>query len=368
MRKHWRLNRCKGAEIEDNRDKSEDVAQLAMNQLIEISKVDPRLKKKVKKVVKSVKVEEVIKPEIVKPKRSHLIYTCDKCGEQMKYRKKIELHMREKHLNQKYQCKHCKDAFKSRQKYLDHLLTSHGLKSRIAKEIYSCDKCSRKFDVKSIFEAHLVSHYDIRPQICSACGMSFKSVSNLRRHESSVHAKSRDEICEICQKGFKTKMSLKIHQQTVHVDIKVYVNCFHCSSIMLEKNLKAHLHNIHSEEGQIKNFECENCQKLFKNEYLLRRHYESIHQPVDRGVTYKCNICDYTTTRQRELKNHELNEHFEGTIHACECGKRFKNRKLLMIHMSSHNSVDYQCNYCEISYKTRSGLRKHIIKNHQNIS
>lgn len=369
--------------------------ELAMNQLKEISSQNPkflnRRKRKVRKTteIKPSPCDEIISliesdndiPMIIESEsetpptrrkvirktrnRRHLTYICDKCGEVIKYRKNIEKHMRDRHIPLNYQCNLCSETFKSKLKLFSHSLDFHGIKARIIAETYSCEFCDKKFDIKSIFEAHKSSHLDERPQICSICSFSFKSVGNLNRHIQAVHAQSRGETCEICSKKFKTKLALKNHKNTMHADMRVYVNCLHCNAIIMEKCLKSHILNIHTEIE--KKFQCEICQKSFKSSPLLKRHFEGVHDAVDRGISYECAACDYSTTRLRDLKAHQLDEHFDGTVHVCECGSKFKTRRLLLIHMASHNntSASILCSQCSAIFKTKSGLRKHVIRAHQ---
>lgn len=368
LRKHQRLNRCKGAPPDEPEEKNEN-AEIAFKQLLEISSKEFRKKMEKKKKVQKEIVQVVERPK--RPGRRHVTYSCDLCGEQIKYRKRIENHMRQRHLNRKYNCKICHETFKSKKNFHSHSLNIHNIKTRYAKEIFSCTQCPLKFDVKSIYEAHEKSHFDVRNEICEDCGAGFKSISNLRRHARSVHATSRDEICPHCSKSFKTETALRIHEKNVHAEMKVYVNCYYCNAIVLENNLKTHLFHLHSEEGKIKNFSCEICQKAFRTETLLKRHIEAVHELTDRGVIYQCNYeaCNYEATRLRELKDHELSKHFNGVIHACDCGKRFKTRKLLLLHLNSHNpAIKYPCPQCDSAFKTRSGLRKHVVKNHQTVT
>lgn len=423
LAKHVRLNRCKGASnFGDESFKLDDekIAEIALSQLKEITKakakvenetayefvddfdnfsdestedenifepimkVEKKVEKKVVKKENKVKIKELIKDENSKESRkirkkkvdkflevqtrvgrAHLIYTCDHCGESIKFKKNIQEHMKQHVV--RYRCKECQETFKSRKKLVDHSIEAHGVKPQVVKEAFSCEFCGRKFDVRSSYEAHKLSHDDTaRHKICSICSAAFKSVGNLRRHEAT-HVTTRDFHCESCPKSFKTHLALKIHKEVVHAEMKVFVNCGICQAIVQEKHLNQHIKNQHTEEGQEKPFECSACGKTFRTFQLGQRHYEAVHETKDRGIIYTCPHCpELQFFRQRELKEHSF-IHFDGTIFQCdECLKMFKSNRLLMMHRASHNEVGgFPCKICDnIVFKTRGGLRKHMLRLH----
>jgi KRAB domain-containing zinc finger protein len=425
LAKHIRLNRCKGpVNAEDDEQcklNEEEIAEIALGQLKDITKTKVVIEDEamfedetlfqdemeesqsevekgdvdfdlpeVEKILKGkVEVEEfkfedeIISKETRKLRkkkapglvnikshkgRAHLTYTCDYCGDKIKYYKDIVKHFKEHTINLRYKCKgeQCHQAFKSRKKLVDHSIEVHGTKPQVVKEAFACETCGRMFDMKSAYEAHKLSHDDnARNHICSICSSGFKSIGNLRRHEA-IHTATRDFQCDSCPKAFKTQLALKIHTEVVHAELKVFVNCEFCKAIIQEKHLNQHIKNQHTEEGQEKPFECSACGKTFRTFKLGQRHYEAVHEPKDRGVVYTCPQCpELQFYRQRDLKEHSF-IHFDGTIFQCdECLKMFKSKRLLMIHRASHNNVGFPCKMCNnVVFKTRGGRRKHMLKLH----
>lgn len=419
LAKHIRLNRCRGSEISINakaEDNSSSAIEIAKKQLLELTMKSQRTKKTEINVMMGVTDEPEIESEVEenfnnffktdneskteviqihqekideaetlktrwmrkkknfdeeskKPRlgRAHLIYTCDHCGQSIKYKKEMINHMRQHITHQKYTCRECKEAFRSRKKLIEHSLNSHGIKLVVLKNEFSCEICDKRFDGRSVYEAHKLSHDDnARKHVCSICSAAFKSIGNLHRHQA-IHAPTKDFHCPNCQKSFKTKIALKVHNDAVHAIMKVFVNCPICNVIIQEKNLKSHIKIQHTEEGQERPFSCTICNKTFRAEKHGQRHYESVHDPKNKGVVYQCEDCPAQFYRQRELKEHWF-VHYTGLIFQCEtCLKMFKTKRLLMAHGAVHNEVseNFPCDFCpSVTFKSRGGRRKHMMRLH----
>lgn len=423
LAKHIRLNRCRGPDsAKRDDDNDSEVAEMAMQQLSEITKRKPNPQvvnvmldikeeslesectndfeeffnepRNIDEKPLIIKQEPLIKEEpieteredietlktrkmrkrkiIEEPKkprfgRAHLTYTCDYCGETIKYFKEILNHMKQHIMHQRYSCIDCSEKFKSRKKLIDHSLTVHGTKPQVVKGSFICEFCDRKFDARSIYEAHKLSHdNNARSHVCLTCSAAFKSIGNLRRHEA-IHAETRDFHCSNCPKSFKTRLALKIHNEAVHADMKIFVNCSICKVIIQEKHLRTHMKNQHTDEGQEKPFSCTICFKTFKTEKLGQRHYESVHEPKEKDKIYVCGECPgLEFYRHRDLKEHSF-LHFDGIIYQCEtCLKMFKSKRLLMIHSTVHSESPgiFPCDICEIAFRTRGGRRKHRLRVH----
>lgn len=307
-----------------------------------------------------------------KPGRPHLHYTCDLCGEQVKYMKGIKNHMKT-HVSQgKLQCKMCfKGNFKSRKALSDHMISIHDIKTSVLIEKYTCDVCGGKFDTKSRFEGHKLSHDEkARTLVCSICSAAFKTVGNLHRHEAT-HAESKNFHCEKCSKSFKTKIALNVHNQNVHIEFNVLVECPICRALVKEKNLNCHTKKQLSEDSNLKPFICTICLKTFKTQKLGLRHYDAVHDPKDRGVVYSCPDCPEKFFRLRNLKDHSF-VHSSGPFFQCEaCKKMFKNARLLRIHEKTvHENAEttFACVHCNSMLKTRGGLIKHVNSRHPNMN
>lgn len=425
LAKHIRLRRCRGPKIKCQIGDEVDIAEIAKKQLQEITKRSRKIlaKKEEKNVMfdikdnsssedynqfeddkqilekpevlvkdepldtieehplKDLKVEAETKesrkvrkkihiPSIKSPIDRHsFVYTCDYCGEELKFKKRLLTHMKQHvECHFKYKCSECGIAFNSKQKFIDHSMVAHGAKPLDLPGSLTCEVCNMKFHVKSIYETHMLSHDDTaRAHVCSFCQALFKTIGNLRRHEK-IHAPTRNFLCPKCPKAFKTELALKIHDQGVHAEYRVVVKCPVCNKFFQENFLKVHIKNMHTEKGKEKPFSCAKCDKTFKTEKLTQRHFEAVHDPKPQGTVYLCSKCpELLFSRHRDLKQHSF-IHFDGVIYQCSvCLKKFRTKQLLVCHSKAVHcgGGEFPCEFCEdVVFKTRSGRGKHYHKLH----
>jgi stress-induced morphogen len=96
----------------------------------------------------------------------------------------------------------------------------------------------------------------------------------------------------------------------------------------------------------------------------------------DRSKLFACDKCDYSSTKEANLREHVLDKHsnFSEEIlkpHVCEvCGFRFKSSCHLIRHLKIHNRdvmkpYLFKCEYCNSSFTERYNLRVHIEIKHK---
>ena len=116
---------------------------------------------------------------------------------------------------------------------------------------------------------------------------------------------------------------------------------------------KSHV-TIHT--GEVKPFECKNCNKRFKHRSALSRH-KIIHTGK---APHECATCKKRFNQKVNLKSHEL-VHTDMMPYECKyCKKRFKERGNLSRHERIHTGeVPYECETCNKRFKLFSHLRSH---------
>jgi len=213
---------------------------------------------------------------------------------------------------------------------------------------FQCNKCKREF-------LRVVSLNNHECAYCETCNKGFPEKWKLNRHIDSVHngekvVEKREKKldvypCEKCPRKFSSAARLKNHA------------CFYCPECCKSFNTKGSLHHhmkVHEEEKIRGNGEwicqncprefgnstdlnahtcaiCEQCQKPFKSEDLLRCHYKS-HKEKEK----MCRYCPYKTSVNNILLRHERFYHEEIFDYVCQdCGHKSISKEKLKRHRNS---------------------------------
>jgi len=107
---------------------------------------------------------------------------------------------------------------------------------------------------------------------------------------------------------------------------------------------------------------CRLCDKVYKNQEILRQHVKSHHNTSN----LICSQCQATFTSLRSLKYHEQRNHSNLEPEPCSfCGKKFLDRKYLRIHENIHSQTNqYVCHFCGRKFIMKTNLTVHINRHH----
>ncbi|KAG5668945.1 hypothetical protein PVAND_016851 [Polypedilum vanderplanki] len=425
LNKHKKLGRCKGPPSESLADvlTKEEIARIAKAQLQEIT-VNPKkdveeeeetfepeitikkeftVKKKAGRKPKVEKIEiskvteepmEVYEVEEIQPivtsssgriikrklpnvlpqlpyrpnnfqKRTNVSFMCDICGIKMETKANLTSHLLTHYKEKSQKCQHCDESFPNMHALKQHCAREHQINENSSKEKrFECDQCGKRYITAHLLGIHKKSHENLREFKCTheGCRFATNSPYDLKTHIKRMHNATKPFECPLCNKKFKRRCDMLYHKDSIHCDVKTYVKCPVCAKIILERGLQSHMINRHSEKAQIKPFECSICGKKERYERALQRHYDAVHEPKDRGVSYQCPECPATFYRRRDMSAHSF-EHYTGEIFECStCGNKYKSKKELTNHEYSHRVVEYPCNICNKIFQTKSGRGKHMRK------
>ena len=175
-----------------------------------------------------------------------------------------------------------------------------------------------------------------RKLCCKFCGFYFRGNQKLLTHIINEHDGQEISQCDYCRKYFFQQNFLELHQN------------YGCSSNPNRSKL-----------------ECELCGIRFANSQKLRGHVIQTH--IQTATEVKDNMGDDLSGNLRHSKDGDNNEGFAMRVVCPKCGKTFKNKSNLKIHMLTHSGVKpFGCRVasCNQGFTTKQCLQFHYKKHH----
>uniref|UniRef100_A0A6P7GHR7 Zinc finger protein 431-like n=1 Tax=Diabrotica virgifera virgifera TaxID=50390 RepID=A0A6P7GHR7_DIAVI len=254
---------------------------------------------------------------------------CEYCGIMFRSRKKFTVHNR-KHAKKNvmpslFKCKNCTKLFKTRShlKYHENVClglfpfeckfkdcdkkfatnTQHKNHVKLKHEkkfIAICSICNIGFVKISEYKNHKITHSTDKKYSCTKCKNSYKSLCNLKFH-MKMHNKQFPFSCMICKKGFLRKEYYETHLSK-HTGIKKY-KCSICNKqVASQKYLDSHLKSHES-----KKVSCNICGKLLLNSFKLKDHIR-VHNNLKE---FECDSCNKKFNTRDSLRKHVKYKHID---------------------------------------------------------
>ena len=183
-----------------------------------------------------------------------------------------------------YHCDKCSEKFTDWKQ-----LQKHKIDCVKVPRKFSCSKCNRGFQQKSVMEQPFDFYHTKKPKkyVCNEhnkCYVYKKSYDeHLRRDHSDGNYRF---VCDYCGKGFFHKSEFSIHRDSVHLKRKDYA-CNKCQQRAFTSigRLNAHLAICGKESKE----QCGICGKMYSTKETLFTHINDVHKE---GVTRPCPFCD----------------------------------------------------------------------------
>ncbi|CAG9790521.1 unnamed protein product [Diatraea saccharalis] len=194
-----------------------------------------------------------------------------------------------------------------------------------------CDVCKAYFLTKDHLSAHRSLH--LVAYRCKECGLRTSVKAIIRKHIKTHQGDINEFHCKTCDKIFSSRSKLSYHRSKHH---KEKLQCDCCGKVFASKmTLKYHIKVLGSNKDEKPkeklNIPCKGCNKVFPSKKSYRAHVV-----IHNGITYPCPICGKAFQWKRNLARHTRNhrERDAGALHECrECGKTFSSRDCYNNHM-----------------------------------
>ena len=108
--------------------------------------------------------------------------------------------------------------------------------------------------------------------------------------------------------------------------------------------------NTNAEKKVAKNFQCQNCSKLYSSKDYLKRHIYSVHEG---HKDYECDICNKSFSQNYELKSHVQKKHPKDgeipEIFYCDvCAKPLADKRNLDRHIKYVHQITENNYHCDL--------------------
>ncbi len=312
---------------------------------------------------------------------------CRICEKMMRNKSLLKRHLNEVHLKpNNYKCNECSETFLTMLN-LDHhirIVHKHSSQSEIKKPM--CVNCNFRFSSNQKYMQHTEKKCQRRLKKsealkCNICDKIMRYKSALERHMKKVHLKANDFNCEECEQTFSTKFNLNHHVRIIHIhslEPEKKPTCEACNYTFSSfQKLRQHTEKKCQERRDRQNgilniIKCDICEKIMKNNSLLRRHMNEVHM---NPKNLECDLCDRTFSTEKLLNHHLTISHLKLKRPKCElCNYRFANNQKLMQHSAAQcqkrrdqqNGVykELKCNVCDKRMRDKTNLEEHLNSVH----
>ena len=297
---------------------------------------------------------------------------CEICDKVMR-KKTIRNHINAVHLKLKpYQCDKCPAKFANKGSLNVHKVIHSDERD------FKCKTCNKLFKTKAFLKRHSLIHLDARPYVCEECGNSFKDPSTLISHRKDQHSQFLPFNCHTCKKGFSKENKLKLHIKThdeyyapkpkmiLNRDNKRKAFSEEEKDKLLERVGQIGMNRTAREQGvsssvilswsnvRREKFKCDECDRSFKNSYVLRIHIFGTHK------------------KQKKFNAHSFDYKFREKVvqYAKEHSLQETSKEFNIVERSIQRWVKlfknaFTCLVCQRVFSNQLNVREHLVKKHK---
>ena len=183
-----------------------------------------------------------------------------------------------------YHCDKCQNKFEDWKE-----LQKHKIDCVKVLRKFSCSKCNRGFQRKTMMEQHFDFYHTKKPKkyVCNEHNKCYVYKKSYDEHLCRDHSDGNYRfVCDYCGKGFFHKSEFSIHRDSVHLKRKDYA-CNKCQQRAFTSIgcLNAHLAICGKESKE----QCGICGKMYSTKETLFTHIKDVHKEE---VTRPCPFCD----------------------------------------------------------------------------
>jgi len=216
----------------------------------------------------------------------------------------------------------------------------------------------------------------IRKYYCKVCGLAVLGKDNIVKHATEKHEGKGAYQCQFCKKVISEAISinmktfysspqffLRLNYLDMHRTYGCAANpgrarplCQLCGKKFCQpQKLKLHMKRAHSDDNEalLNELRCKVCEKILGTKNALQRHRREVHAEENGS---------------KESGEKSVPQPDASARVGCDkCGRTFKNKSNLKIHMLTHSGVKpFACKVggCKAGFTTKQCLQFHYRKSH----
>jgi hypothetical protein len=196
--------------------------------------------------------------------------------------------------------------------------------------LYSCAACDKQFENEVSLQQHM-SNYHTTSHPCSTCSETFETRRALANHRRSEHHADEMNTPKSVLKRRKKGATAKTTSES---KTKFY-RCHTCK----QKFDTVLLLRIHQRSEHSSTFKCKKCREKFEYHAAWKSHSAAC-------TNYICLVCKVTLKSSSALIYHKRREHPKSTFYCEQCGKLFREQFVLDRHIAMHHKSSHDCPLC----------------------
>jgi KRAB domain-containing zinc finger protein len=287
-------------------------------------------------------------------------FVCETCGSEFFNKGSLYTHIKDGH-DKRYTCEECGQHFSLKVRYKDHMAKHPNSKEYKEAEEKRLRRKHFRAPVLEMPMREENGRFYCLTDDCVAKRQSFQYANGLKDHFMDKHAteEQKNFQCRYCGKMFGTNALKNKHQFMYH---ELKYECTLCEKKYGQKGMLDNHMRTHTGE---KPFVCETCGAGFHVRGNLNKHIRETHTAKTMSRDHHCDQCGRAFLTSSTLKKHIRTVHSDVRAFVCEeCGKNYKSNDALKSHTETHKGIKIPCQYCTLTFSTKSHYRRHCKRKH----